>query len=161
MNSRALLLALFLPPVGLAGVHSHAARSAGRCASVPDSVTLRSRVTKWFRASATVLSGEAIELGIILNGSIRSVSDTTIDGPIGARVVTTRWWKGERQDTITVIWQPSRRRVVTEVFPLEVGQRYVLFLPHDGPPYWSWGCGGSAGGARADTIVALLDSLSR
>lgn len=45
--------------------------------------------------------------------------------------------------------------------PLVTGQRYVLFLVPEGDRVWSYGCGGSSGGARADTVAAILDSLSR
>jgi hypothetical protein len=161
MLRSAIVLSVFLLSVSMASTNPSPSRSTARCASIPDSVTLRNRVTRGLLGSPAVLSGEATEVGIILsNDSIHSVHDTTVDGPIGARVVTTRWWKGPAEHTILVAWQPSRDLMVSEVYPLVKGQRYVLFLSREGRHYWSWGCGGSSGGLRADSVASVLDSLS-
>ena len=161
MTRRVVLLIPFVLSLGVASTNT-LPRPVARCADVPDSVTLRSRVSKWVQEMPVILSGVATEVGVILaDSSIRHVQDTTVDGPIGARVATARWWKGPRADTILVAWQTSRHVVTSEVFSLTAGQRYVLFLSRRGQHYWSWGCGGSSGGVRADTIMSLLDSLSR
>ena len=160
MSRRPLLLSLPLVLLGPT-ISEGDARLPTKCAWIPDSVLLRSRVQDWLRSAVTVLEARATVVGVFTDTGIVNRYAPSASGPIGAEVIVSRWWKGRTTDTVFVAWQPSANEVISEVFPLVAGQRYVLFLSRRGGHYWSGGCGGSSGGPRADSIAVVLDSLSR
>ena len=137
--------------------------AAFRCYVPPVPVPLDSLVRKWWNQSAVVVYGTALTDEVALNpsGTVTPITAHLPDsvGPIGARFLVLRRWKGNVPDTILVAWRPSKNIAVSEVFGLAAGRTYVLFLPNPNPFYWSGGCGGSSVVPRADTIAALLDSL--